>query len=522
MTTDTPALPPQEIELKLRLVGMSPQQALQRMARLPSLARRPRHSQWLLNRYFDTPDLALHAQRCALRLRQVSEHPPGAGIAQPGTTPWIQTLKTAGTSAGGLSQRGEWESAVPSGQLSLEALEHTAWPQLDPDGQRFPTLQPCFETECQRTTWRVRKRDGSLIEVALDIGSVNAGGRSEVLMELELELLKGSPATLFALAAECATHLPLLPSDTSKAERGYRLARGTPPEPVKARATDLARHALPWQVAPPVFTEVLSHFTRNLEGLLQFDAPEWVHQTRVAWRRWRSLNRLLAPWLPDAPDRTPLHPLLEALGRQRDLDVVLHDTLPAWAHTYTHSGSATPDAQRLAEWNTALDRLSAGAQAQRTALRQALADPAVGLCLLALTQWTHHLTYIDRWPCAMPKAAATERGWAAHRMKRWHSKTQALLHAAQGAQGSDPLLHDARLWAKRTRYVSEALAHTLPPKAQKQARRWSRQASEWQTRIGLERDLFNAVHCLEGVGAEPRLVGFVQGLAAALTQPTPP
>lgn len=518
MTTDTLASTPQEIELKLRIVNLTPEQARQQVARLPSLARRARQTQWLLNRYFDTPERDLHAQRCALRVRQISQQAPGVRRTRPAEAPWIQTLKTAGSSAGGLSQRGEWESPVPNGQPSLQALEHTAWPQLDPDGQRFARLQPCFETTCQRTTWRVKRRDGALIEVALDIGSVHAGGQSEALLELELELLQGPPAALFALAAECAIHLPLLPSDTSKAERGYRLAQGTPPEPAKARATVLARHALPWQVAPPVFAEVLCHFTRNLEGLWLYDTPEWVHQARVAWRRWRSLNRLLAPWLPAAPDRTPLRPLLDALGRQRDLDVALHDTLPVWEKAYTHAGATAPDAQRLAEWNDATDRLRSSAQTQRAALRLALADPVVGQCLLALTQWTHHLTQLERWPCALPQAAATERGWAAQRMKRWHRKTQALLHAAQGTQGIDTLLHDARLWAKRTRYVSEALTHSLPPKTQKRARQWSRQASEWQTRIGLERDLFNAVHCLEQVGAAERLVGYFQGLAVGSTQ----
>ena len=69
------------------------------MARHPALRRRPREVQQLHNVYYDTPDQALRRQKVALRVRRQSGGP--ATRAQ-----WILTLKTAGTSVGGLSQRG--------------------------------------------------------------------------------------------------------------------------------------------------------------------------------------------------------------------------------------------------------------------------------------------------------------------------------------------------------------------------------------------------------------------------------
>uniref|UniRef100_UPI000C323B46 CYTH and CHAD domain-containing protein n=1 Tax=Macromonas nakdongensis TaxID=1843082 RepID=UPI000C323B46 len=359
--------PPQEIELKLLVPGLTADDALQRLRRAPSLRRRPLQQQQLLNRYFDTPDLALQRQRCALRLRQVSA--PSAAAADTGGT-WRQTLKTAGTSHGGLSQRGEWESPVPDGTLDPTALQGTAWDRLDPDGTIFPTLQPCFETHCLRSTWRVLQRHGVEIEVALDAGSIHAGGQTQPLLELELELISGPPSALFALAQALAQHLPLLPSDVSKAQRGYALAAQAPVTAVRAQPLPLKKGLSPLALATPVLAEILQQLFRNLEGLLLHDDPELVHQARVAWRRWRSVTRLLRPWLPPAPDTTALRPLLDQLGALRDLDVARHDTLPAWGQAYLNDPpgaptSAAASAARQASWDAACHALEHAAHQAR-------------------------------------------------------------------------------------------------------------------------------------------------------------
>ncbi|WP_052063745.1 CYTH domain-containing protein [Nitrincola sp. A-D6] len=51
------------------------------------------------NTYFDTSDLQLHQQRVALRTRQQGDI-------------WLQTVKCASVSVGGLSQRPEWEKPI--------------------------------------------------------------------------------------------------------------------------------------------------------------------------------------------------------------------------------------------------------------------------------------------------------------------------------------------------------------------------------------------------------------------------
>ena len=500
----------QEIELKLLLPGLSGAQALQALRRTPVLARRPLQQVQLWNRYYDTPDHALRQQSAALRLRRVQS----SGSGQAVRTQWLQTLKTAG-SGSALSQRGEWEQAVRSGRPDAQALPEGPWQALDPTGTVWPALVLCFETRCQRTLWRVRPRAGVLIEVALDVGTVRAQGRSVPLVELELELLQGPAEALFDLAQALGQTLPLLPSPVSKAERGYALASGQAAAPHKARPPALCKADAPAQVAPLLLDEVLNQLLRNLDGLRQGDAPEWTHQARVAWRRWRSLVRLLGPWLPALPaQRSALQPLWQDLGALRDLDVCLHDTLPRWLDAYQQAApSPTQQAQRARDARRALRRLQQARQAARAAARQALCQPGTGQALLALLAWWQGL------PAAMaaqpPEAL---RDWALPRLERWHRRLLRQVQAST-APGGNPLgLHAARLLAKRLRYAAEAVASGLPAKAGKRVRAWAGEGLAWQTHIGTLRDLDQCAQLLQAHGAAPALVGFVQGVALGWDQ----
>ena len=81
-----------EIELKLTL----PQKALPALRRHPLIADAPRdgRSVTLENTYFDTPELELRERRMAVRTRKAG-------------TRWLQTVKCAAESIGGLSSRPE-------------------------------------------------------------------------------------------------------------------------------------------------------------------------------------------------------------------------------------------------------------------------------------------------------------------------------------------------------------------------------------------------------------------------------
>lgn len=174
----------------------------------------PAQVQRLLNTYFDTPTLDLKARRMAVRERLAGDQ-------------WLLTVKTAGTSTGGLSRRQEWEGPTTPGELDFASLVSDAELAATLMALR-EQLKALFRTDFERQCW-VLSHAGAHIEVALDQGHITVPGTdaSEPILELELELLSGPETALLSLA-EALRQTPiqtlaLTPSDTSKAQRGMAL-----------------------------------------------------------------------------------------------------------------------------------------------------------------------------------------------------------------------------------------------------------------------------------------------------------
>jgi inorganic triphosphatase YgiF len=209
----------QEIEIKLTIDAAY----LDRILSHPLLVRYaegpPLHLQ-LFNTYYDTPALALHAHRMALRVRRDGHR-------------FVQTLKTRGESRNGLSRRGEWEWSLPDGALRPALVPKDLWPPGIE--KKLELMAPVFTTDFNRTCSRVvlpenlpePGQPAACIELALDRGRVSAappkGPCSEALSEIEMELIYGDVATLNAFCRMATAGLPVFLSDISKAERGYRL-----------------------------------------------------------------------------------------------------------------------------------------------------------------------------------------------------------------------------------------------------------------------------------------------------------
>jgi inorganic triphosphatase YgiF len=494
-SSDAAAVRTVEIELKLALPTPDPATLAQRLAKLPLLARRKASRQHLHNTYYDTPDATLNQHRVALRVRRVgSVHQPQ----------WLQTLKIGGGSDSALSRRGEWEEAIAGPTLDPAMLQATPWAELDADGTLLAALESAFTTDFERTCWTVRRRDGSVVEVALDIGTVTAGAHTAPICELELELLQGDAAALFAVAADIARAVPVLPLAISKAERGYALARGTLHQPLRAQPPALAPDASVDMAAVQVLREMLGQFTANLVALEHSDDPEVVHQARVAWRRLRSGLKLFkqAPWVTAMPDCQALHPLLHELGLLRDLDVANLETLPMLANAYA-GGNPT----RQTHWRAMQDALAHAMDAQRQAVRQALADPGVGTCLLALTQWLE-----DGLPMAeqnVPEKGRKTRlrKWSQRRIARLRERLKDALRDAANPESA----HRARILAKRLRYGIEVLQPLLP---KRRSRHWYQQALRVQSSIGAARDLQQALSITTALQAHEGLLEFLRGVQA--------
>lgn len=483
----------EEVELKLALPSANPSGLAQQLASIPVLARHASTHEPLHSVYYDTPEQHLRQQRTALRIRR---------IGSPAKPVWIQTLKTGGRDDSALSQRGEWESPVPDASLSFGALKNTPWPAIDPNGTLFSSLAPCFVTRFERTTWQVQQRDGSVVEVALDIGQIEAGGKVTPLCELELELKSGQAAALFDVARKIARRIAVLPSTMSKAERGFALAQDALNRPQHAQAQELdAEHPLPL-TAQRVLREMFKQFTANLNALRASDDPELIHQARIGWRRFQCARRLLSPLLAldSAPSWQALKPLLNSLGTLRDLDVARTETLAPLATVYSAGETA-----RTSTWDAMMQTLNDASTQQRQVVREALLSPLVGACLLDTTQWLEE-PFALKDAANKPTKKRALRQWADHRISRLSEKLQQAL--AETSPPCDP--HRVRLLAKRLRYGIEMLRAQLPPR---HAQQWHQQASQLQLRLGATRDITQASLLLAQLPVDASLAEFLRGFS---------
>lgn len=482
-----------ETELKLLLPAADPVFIADQLGRHPLLRRRPRTVQRLHNQYFDTPGQDLRQRKVALRVRRIDGQGDGASAR------WVQTLKTAGVSIGGMSRRGEWESDIEGPSPQLAALAGSPWPEFDTDGALWSRLGPVFVTECTRSLWTVRRRGRIEIEVALDVGEIRAGDTRQSLCELELELKHGPPDALLALAMELARTLPLLPGQASKAERGYALAAGLARQPRRAAPAALPGRMPLRAAAQAVLSEAWDQTQRNLALLQQADAPEALHQARVGWRRWRSALRLFREVLPPTPPDAALRDFWRASNPLRELDVACTQTLPTWrAH------DPCTEATRQAQWDMAAQALERARLRAREDWHAALCAPALGLAWLQWGAWLAALDGTD--------AEAALGDWARQRLRQLRDKLRRL----DGEGASEAQRHRQRLLAKRLRYNTLALASVLP---KARARRWQQQAEAMQHDIGLERDLRQAVDWLARLDVPAAPLAFMQGVLAGRLGP---
>lgn len=494
MKPSTRGLRQQEIELKLALPTGDTSSLSKRLAGLPVLARRKPIRQNLHSVYYDTPQQILRHKRIALRLRRVGDE------ASP---QWLQTLKTGNRDDSALSRRGEWEAPVPSATLALNVLQATPWSNFDPDGTVFQALTPIFSTTFERTSWTVRRRDGSVIEVALDIGQIVAGEKRAPICELELELKAGQPAALFELAQQIAATIAVLPANVSKAERGYSLTRDGFDMPLGAQPPKLSKQLSVSAAAGRVLREMFCQFTTNLNALRHSDDPEVVHQARVGWRRFKSSLRLFKPVLAAnaAPSWQALQPMLSFLGELRDIDVARAETLPPLEDAYVAGNT-----RQAESWRAMTQSLLQEAKLQRKSVRYALEDPAVGATLLVATQWLEELSAIEGVEGTGADAKVSLPRWSRRRLDRLHRQ----LKIARNDTDNPASLHRVRILAKRLRYGIDTLRIFLP---KGRAKRWYRQATGLQLELGVSRDGAQAGVLLAKLETDRGLIEFVRGVS---------
>lgn len=155
--------------------------------------------------YYDTEEGALSARRWTLRLRIENGAP-------------VVTLKTP--LPGGL--RGEWETAARSVEAAIPELVRQGAPALAAELVSKGLREVCGAAFTRRAQL-LELPDGSLCELAADLGELCGKSRREPLCELELELKRGEAAQTRELGARFCADFGLCPEAKSKFARAREL-----------------------------------------------------------------------------------------------------------------------------------------------------------------------------------------------------------------------------------------------------------------------------------------------------------
>ncbi|WP_374337251.1 CHAD domain-containing protein [Methyloversatilis sp.] len=471
----------QEIELKLAMA----ETGWRAMARHPVLkgAIAAARIQTLRNLYFDTPDLRLRHQRVALRLRKTGRR-------------WLQTVKCASAAQAGLSARPEWEQAF-AGRFDFSMIEDTALrAELEALRDRG-SLGVVFDTTFERREWRFATDGGEVLLMA-DRGHIVVGERREAISEIELELAGAPVSALLDLAGRLAATLPLRAESRSKAQRGYDLLADARPVPIRAGRSPIDPQGSATAALRAIALDCIAHYQANEHGSLHSDAPEFVHQMRVALRRLRSALRVFEPALPDgvAQDIAQLlRALASDLGELRDRDVLQSElVVPA-----LHAAPRDRDLNRLA------GLLAAERARARERVLLALQDGRQARLMIALLA---ALQGDDT--TAGPDSLSLDR-LARKRLGRAHERMTQATRLAES--GDIDALHALRIDVKRLRYALEFFQPLLHAE---RTRKQLATLTAVQEELGYINDLSQAgPRLLAAAGNDAGLLSAVARIAAA-------
>ncbi len=375
----------------------------------------------LTTTYYDSAEGRLKSAGLSLRIREEA----GARILTAKLSP----------KAGGVFIRLETERRLAESDQSFS----TGVAEIDRIiGPETADLEPVARTVTDR--WSILAAEGgAIVEVSAETGRAERLGSDPVttpIAEIELELLKGDPASLFTLAgrfidafdgrvrlnAESKLDRALRGSKPRRLEKPGRL---TIPE--GATAADLFGLALKPIALRVIETSALVIATHDGDA---------ARQLRVALRRFRALERLFRKTLGgDELLRlaTKARDYARIVGAARDLDVFAESSVNLTAAPAALRAAA--DATRAEAWG---------------AVSLLLSGKAFGVFSLDLL----HIALTEPWRAALGEYALAPAGeHADHTLDRSWKK---LLQAAEAADFISPeTLHPLRIKLKKFRYAAQ-------------------------------------------------------------------
>jgi len=449
---------------------------------LPDLASLPEaaaesepEEQTLRARYFDTDDLRLIRHGITLRRR--------TGGRDAG---WHLKLPLGGHSRS--------EIRLPPGRPAAQVPAELA--SLVRAFTRGQPLRPVAQISTVRNRRLLLGTAGeSLAEVVADDVSAQAMGDAAALSrwhEVEVELTGGGAALL------AAADRRLRRSGLSPAARQAKLER--------ALADQLAGADGEKRLAPPTprtpAADVIMAYARaqvgtlmSFDPLVRRDAPDAVHQMRVATRRLRSmlssfgqvLRRGECRWLA-----RELKWLGDVLGAARDAEVL--------------------DAHLTESLDQVPPELAIGPVAARVRVHFAPVEAAARTAVLEALDSERYLELLDGLdrlladPPLTPDAGRSAAEVLPHAVRRTRRRLRRRMHRAANAPAGpdrDTALHEARKAAKHARYSAEAVS----PAFGKPARRFGQRVKKVQSALGDHHDRVVARAAIREIGMQAHLAG---------------
>ncbi|MEP7088935.1 MAG: CYTH and CHAD domain-containing protein [Nocardioidaceae bacterium] len=410
--------------------------------------------QHLVATYFDTPGLRLTAAHTTLRRRTGGDD---AG--------WHLKLPTA---------HGRYEVHAPLGRSTRTVPRRLR--EVLALLLAGAELSPIARITTRRTAYRLLDEQGRILaEVADDRVETVAWNDEDAPVsrswrEWEVELVDGRPSLLRA-AAELFATCAVSPAQ-SASKLAQALGDRVPESPVVCLPRE--RSAPPEEVVRAWLGEQVASVRRH-DPLVRADAPDAVHEMRVATRRLRSalvtFRPLMRREVTDAL-REELAWIAGLLGAARDAEV-LRGRLTAM----------------LAAEDAAVVTGSAAARVDRT-LRDRYAR-AHTRCVQAMTS-ERYVALLDRLDALMDQRAwaedAHERSPAVlvDRVRHDWKRLERRVEAVEGTEGDDRAhrLHEVRKAAKRVRYAAEPLV----PQHGTAAERFVKAATRVQSVLGDHQD----------------------------------
>ncbi|BCW71256.1 CYTH and CHAD domain-containing protein [Arthrobacter sp. NicSoilB8] len=390
--------------------------------------------------YFDTEGLALAGQRITLR-RRTGGLDAGWHLKLPVTAEERQEV---------VEPLGNDQESVPE-RLRQHVLVHT----------RGRALKPVARIKTLRSSTLLYGADGAILaqfsDDRVEAQSLAAPAEPQRWREWEIELVEGHRKLLKdadARLAAAGVPLATLPSKLARA-----LGSNYPGDPAPAPSPERQG---------PAADVALSYIFRQIQALkthdpgVRVDAPDAVHQLRVAARRLRSALATFRKLL-DTPStrflRSELQWLAGTVGEARDIEVIrarLNDMISAEPPEFLMG----PVAQQIEKH---LDDIYRPAR-------------AAGLAALDSGRYFRLLDSLDSFLADPPltdaagKEALKTIGRLVSAEQERMEKAVRAVDSASDTGPQDAALHEVRKCAKRLRYAAEAASPIFGKKATDLAR----------------------------------------------------